>query len=115
MDVERKASQYLDSQSGSIHDYKRSEDIALKNVYVADFETSSLANYDKTGRVHVFLWSLINCESREVWIGKGVKDFLRTVKERNAKIVYFPQSQVRWYIHRFVAVGTWRNTRNDGL
>lgn len=71
-------------------EYKRTEDIALKNVYVADFETSALPNYNKNGRVHVFLWSLINCETRAVWIGQGVKDFLKKVRERKAKIVYFP-------------------------
>ena len=70
--------------------YKRTEDIAKSNVWTADFETSSLPNYEKFGRVHVFLWSLVNCDTHESRFGQDMESFLNTVKGVKAKIVYFP-------------------------
>lgn len=89
-ELESKARQYHVSHSGCTREYKRTEDIVKANVWIADFETSSLPNYETFGRVHVWLWSLVNSESREVYFGWGVKDFLAMVKKVKAKIVYFP-------------------------
>ena len=90
-ELESKVVQYLDSLNGCTTDYKRTESlVSTDKVYVADFETSSLPNYERFGRVHVWLWSLVNVDTRAVHFGWGVEDFLNTVRKVGAKIVYFP-------------------------
>ena len=63
--------------------------ITANNVYVADFETTSLENLKVDGYVRVWLWSLVNCDNYVSYYGYTIKSFLLKLIELHPKIVYF--------------------------
>lgn len=63
--------------------------ISVNNVYVADFETTSLENLKIDGCVRVWLWSLVNCDNYTSYYGYTIKSFLIKLIELHPKIVYF--------------------------
>ena len=50
------------------------------NIYCADFETTGYQNLKQDGEVRVWLWSLINVETKQAWNGKSIRDFYRPSK-----------------------------------
>lgn len=63
--------------------------VLKKNVYVADFETTSYENLKIDGEVRVWLWSLVNAESKVKYWGRTIKEFLVKLIQLQPKIVYF--------------------------
>jgi len=53
------------------------KNVAKHNIYTADFETSGQNNLDKYGRVHVWLWSLVNVATKQAYYGNNIKSFFR--------------------------------------
>lgn len=47
-----------------------------ERVFCADFETTSKANLDIDGRVRVWLWSLVDVETKEEWFGQDLDSFM---------------------------------------
>ena len=57
------------------------KNVAKHNIYTADFETSGQKNLDKDERVHVWLWSLVNVETKQAYYGTSIKTFF--LKDKN--------------------------------
>lgn len=57
--------------------------------YCADFETTGQTNYLKDGYVRVWLWSLVDCETKEEWYGFDIQSFFDKLEELKPKHVFF--------------------------
>lgn len=68
--------------------------VKKEDIYTADFETSGERNLEKYGRVHVWLWSLVNISTNIAEHGSSMESFIDTLRKDKAKIVYFPQSRI---------------------
>lgn len=55
-------------------------DKALKNHYFADFETTTRKNYEKEGKVRVYMWGLMSADGTEYFKGTTLETFIGTVK-----------------------------------
>ena len=58
-------------------------------TYCADFETTGKLNLEKDGRVRVWLWSLVNCDTKEEWYGYDIQTFLDRIKELRCDKIFF--------------------------
>ena len=59
------------------------------NVYVADFETTSLPNLNVDHYVRVWLWSLVEVETKVAYYGFDILSFLKKIDELDVRICYF--------------------------
>lgn len=74
----------------------------LKDVYAFDFETTSEKNLHRDGRVRVWCWSLVNCLTRQHWLGTDLESFLVTLVRLKAKVAFahnlrFDGSFILWH------------------
>lgn len=58
-------------------------------VFTADFETSSVPNYEKDGKVHVWLWSLVNIRTKKSYHGTDIESFLTHIHKLRVLYCYF--------------------------
>ena len=61
-------------------------------IYCADFETTSLTNYERDGYVRVWLWSLVSANyigEQTEYYGFTLESFLDKIVEINPDVVYF--------------------------
>lgn len=61
-------------------------------IYCADFETTSVTNYNKDGYVRVWLWSLVSANyigKQEEYYGFTLQSFLEKLAELTPDVVYF--------------------------
>lgn len=58
-------------------------------VYCADFETTSETNLQIDGYVRVWLWSLVDCETKEEWYGYDIESFIETIKSIPCDKIFF--------------------------
>ena len=65
------------------------ENIPLKSVWAADFETTTLPNLEKDGRVRVWLWSLVSADLTQEFYGYELSEFIHKIKELKCDIVFF--------------------------
>lgn len=62
----------------------------FKNVYCADFETSGENNLRINGRVHVWLWSLVNVgNNNEQYYGTNIESFFEQIETVHATKIFF--------------------------
>ena len=61
----------------------------MSTWWCADFETTSLQNYNTDGYVRVWLWSLVGVEDGEKLYGTNIESFLKMVKKKKCKRVFF--------------------------
>jgi len=59
------------------------------SVFVADFETTSLPNLNIDHYVRVWLWSLVEVESKKAYYGYDIKSFLQHIDNLDVRICYF--------------------------
>lgn len=57
--------------------------------FTADFETTGETNLEKDGCVRVWLWSLVNCNTREEWCGTTIESFIDELKAQKCDYVFF--------------------------
>ena len=60
-----------------------------KSIYCADFEASGSRNLAQDGRVHVYLWALVNIDTKQTWYGCDIQSFLLRVRVLDVRICYF--------------------------
>ena len=53
--------------------------LAVTDVWSADFETTTEANYKQDGHVRVWLWSLVRCDLAIKMHGNDIFSFLENV------------------------------------
>ena len=59
-------------------------------VFCADFETTSLLNLEKDGRVRVWLWSLVSVQNpQNKQYGFDIQSFFKAVKRSHIKKIFF--------------------------
>lgn len=58
-------------------------------TYCADFETTGKLNLEKDGRVRVWLWSLVDCDTFNEYYGTDIESFLDKLMELQPDKVYF--------------------------
>lgn len=68
---------------------RRVHKIDSKDVYTADFETTSTKNLEVYGCVRVYLWSLVNIETRDTYHGNDIESFFEKLDNLKVKRVYF--------------------------
>ena len=59
------------------------------SIYSADFETSGFRNLSQDGCVHVYLWALVNIETKQTWHGCCMQGFLLRVRALDVRVCYF--------------------------
>lgn len=62
-----------------------------ENIYVADFETTAKAQYEKEGRTKVYLWEIKSIDGNFKEIGIDLPSFIKTLENINLPnvVVYF--------------------------
>lgn len=91
------------------------------NWWTADFETTSMKNLEKDGCVRVWLWSLVNVNTKEKFYGFDIQSFLKTVKKNKCKVVFFHNLKfdgkfiVDYFVRNNFEYGTQYDTIIDGL
>ena len=58
-------------------------------TYAADFETTGKLNLQTDGRVRVWLWSLVNCETKEEYYGTELTEFVDLILQLKCDKIYF--------------------------
>src|SRR5574344_1537318 len=58
-------------------------------TYAADFETTGKLNLQTDGRVRVWLWSLVNCETKEEYWGTELSEFVDLILQLKPDKIYF--------------------------
>ena len=58
-------------------------------TFAADFETTGKLNLEKDGRVRVWLWSLVDCDTNQEWYGTELSDFVELIKQIDCDKIYF--------------------------
>lgn len=76
-------------------------------VFCADFETTSENNLKQDGYVRVWLWSLVNVDTKEEFYGTTIQQFIDKIFEQKANYVYFHNLRFDGYflIHHLVESG----------
>lgn len=59
--------------------YTDEEKELLEDVYYADFETTTHANYERDGEVEVYMWGILHANGEEYYQGRTLFEFLRAL------------------------------------
>ena len=95
--------------------------LAVTDVWSADFETTTEANYKEDGYVRVWLWSLVRCDLAIKMHGNDIFSFLENVKLAECKRVFFFNIRfdgsfiVDWLLRQGYVYGRHFETIIDGM
>ena len=76
----------------------------VTSVWGADFETTGKENYQKDGKIRVWLWSLVKSDMSQEYYGTEIETFIDKIKELDCQIIFFHnlrfdgQSLVNYFI-----------------
>ena len=61
----------------------------FQRIYTSDFETTSLANYEKDGYVRVYLWSIVSLDRTEKYYGYDIISWLEQSVKLQIDLMFF--------------------------